>query len=119
MTANTRCHGFVERRKHPRYPIALELHYKTRFAPDGSGEVSDISSSGLHFRSDCILPVGRPIDVILPWPFLLQERCRLQVCIRGRTVRSDAKGTAVAIEHHEFRTAGRVLTEDDRVLAAV
>ena len=107
-----------ERRKHRRYPIALMLEYKAPPAPDGIGEVFDISSSGVYFRSDYILRVGRPIDVIVPWPYLLDGHCRLQLCIRGRIVRSDARGTAVMIQHHEFRTAGRRLADDHRVLAA-
>ena len=120
MTAYTKRHRFVgERRKHHRYPIALQVHYTTQFAPAGSGEVSDISSSGLRFRSGCIFPVGGQIEATLPWPFLLKERCRLQLYIRGHIVRSDGKGTAVKIDQYEFRTAGRILTEDHRALVAV
>ncbi|MBZ5625341.1 MAG: PilZ domain-containing protein [Acidobacteriia bacterium] len=117
MTAERRIFP-VERRKHRRYPIALKLQYKAHPAPDGTGEVTDISSSGLYFRSEYILRVGRPINIILPWPFLLEGRCRLQLRIRGRIVRSDAKGTAVMIYHHEFHTAGRSQADAPRVMAA-
>ena len=102
----------MDRRKSRRFPIALKVRYRMRSARTGSGEVSDISSGGIRFHSDRILPVGQSIEVSLPWPYLLEGRCRLQLHMRGRIIRSNAAGTAVAIKHHEFRTAGSHLMEN-------
>jgi len=95
----------VDRRKTRRFPIALKLRYRMQSAAAGSGEVSDISSGGVRFHADRLLAVGQAIEVNLPWPFLLEGRCGLQLRMRGRVVRSNVMGTAVAIKHHEFRTA--------------
>lgn len=108
----------MDRRKSRRFPIALKVRYRMRSARTGSGEVTDISSGGIRFHSDRILPVGQSIEISLPWPYLLEGRCRLQLRMRGRIIRSNAMGTAVAIKHHEFRTAGSHLVEDQVMPAA-
>jgi hypothetical protein len=114
-----------DRRKSRRYPIALKLRYVIKSAKPGNGEVSDISSGGVRFFADRPLPVGKVIEINVPWPFLLEGRCRLQLRMRGRVVRSNAKGTAVKIHTHEFRTVGSHPAEDpirpvgmDRYIAA-
>lgn len=101
-----------DRRKNRRFPIALKVRYRIKSARAGSGDVSDISSGGVRFHADRVLPVGQAIEVNLPWPFLLEGRCRLQLRMRGRVVRSNAMGTAVAIKGHEFRTVSSHLVDD-------
>jgi hypothetical protein len=101
-----------DRRKSRRFPIALEVRYRIKSAIAGSGEVSDISSDGVRFHADRVLPVGKAIEVSLPWPFLLEGRCRLQLRMRGRIVRSNAMDTAVAINNYEFRTVSSHLADN-------
>lgn len=102
----------IDRRKTRRFPIALKVRYRMKSARAGSGEVCDISSCGVRFHADRVLPVGQAIEINLQWPFLLEGRCGLQLHLRGRVVRSNAMGTAVAIKQHEFRTAGSHLGGD-------
>ena len=103
----------INRRKHHRYPISLKLNYKTKSAGSGTGEVADIGSGGIFFQTHYLLPVGQRIEAAMTWPFLLDGHCHLQLCIRGSILRSNALGTAVAIERYEFRTAGTLVADHD------
>ena len=99
-----------DQRSNGRYPIALELQYKLlnkgRVQSLGSGKTLNISSGGVLFEADNLLPTSGPIELALSWPFLLEGVCGLKLVMRGRIVRSDAKATAVKAEFHEFRTSG-------------
>jgi hypothetical protein len=65
-----------------------------------------MSSGGIYFETQEPLPKDGRIELAMDWPFLLEGVCALKLVMRGRVVRSDAKGTAVRIMQHEFRTAG-------------
>jgi hypothetical protein len=95
------------RRADRRFPVALKLNYRMTSGECGKGEVCNISSGGLMFRSGSVLLVGKMIDVILAWPLLMDGDCPMQLRISGRVVRSDATGTAIAIGKYEFQTADR------------
>ena len=98
----------IERRTNRRFPISLKLRYLLSKSLSGEGQVRDMSSSGILFQCGAALPLGRNIEVILAWPFLLNGDCPLQLRILGRILRSDARGTAVSIRSYEFRTSSRV-----------
>jgi hypothetical protein len=95
-----------------RYPITLELQYKLlsggRVEQLGVGRTLNVSSGGVLFESDDLLPAGGPIELAMNWPFLLEGICSLKLVMRGRIVRCDpnSKAAAVKAEYHEFRTAG-------------
>lgn len=99
-----------DQRSNGRYPIALELQYrllnKGRVQSLGSGKTLNISSGGVLFEADHLLPASGPIELAMSWPFLLEGVCGLKLVMRGRIVRSDARATAVKAEFHEFRTSG-------------
>ena len=95
------------RRRQIRFPIVLKLNFRMRSGLSGEGVLLNISSSGLLFRCTTNLFAGNQIEIDLPWPCLLNGNCPLQLRIRGRIVRSDQFGTAVAIQKHEFRTVAR------------
>jgi hypothetical protein len=101
-----------EQRLNGRYPITLELQYKLlskgRVERLGIGRTLNISSGGVLFESDDLLPAGGLIELAMKWPFLLEGICSLKLVMRGRIVRSDANSKAAAVkgEYHEFRTAG-------------
>jgi hypothetical protein len=95
------------RRAHRRYPVALKLLYRMTSGECGKGEVCNISSSGLMFRSGAVLLVGKMIEVVVAWPLLLGGDCPVELRISGRVVRSDVTGTAIAIGKYEFHTADR------------
>jgi hypothetical protein len=101
-----------DQRSRGRYPIILELQYKLlrggRVARTGSGRTLNISSGGVLFKTDDLLPERGAVELAMKWPFLLEGSCGLKLVMRGRIVRCDsnARATAVRAESHEFRTAG-------------
>ena len=99
-----------DRRTKRRYPINLEVQYRLlkhrRVERLGAGRTLNISSGGVLFEADGLLPGTGPIELALTWPFLLHGSCNLKLVIRGRIVRSNEKAIAIRAEFHEFRTAG-------------
>ena len=101
-----------DRRVNRRYPIALELQYKLLnrgpVEQQGVGRTRNISSGGVLFETDAILPTTGPIELAINWPFLLNGTCNLKLVMRGRIVRcgTNPKVIAVKAQYHEFHTAG-------------
>lgn len=90
-------------RQHQRFPITVPAEYVfggKRF----QAMTRNVSSGGVFLKTDTVLPGGEPIQVLIDWPVLLEERCHLRLVIFGKTVRSDWTGTAVEITRYEFRT---------------
>lgn len=102
----------VDHRANGRYPISLEVQYKLlrgdRVVRVGSGKTLNISSSGVLFETDELLPPTGVVELAIQWPFLLRKVCSLKLVMRGRIVRRDypSRATAVRAYSHEFRTAG-------------
>src|SRR5262249_26434496 len=100
--------GAGDLRRHRRYPIALEVQFKSmqsRLPQMGVGTTVNISSGGVLFRCPQPLPTRSSIEMSLTWPFSLSD-CALKLVMRGRVVRSDGQSTAVEVTRYEFRTAG-------------
>jgi len=100
------------RREQRRFPLALKLTYTLKSGEHGSGELSNMGSSGLLFQCGHRFVKGELINVSLEWPYLLDGSCPLQLCVHGRILRSGDFGTAVATMKHEFRTARRKTTAE-------
>ena len=104
-----------DQRLRGRYPIALELQYKLlnkgRVERLGVGQTLNISSGGVLFEAAGLLPSSGPVELAISWPFLLDGAVKLKLVMSGHIVRNDAKAIAVKVEHHEFRTTGRSLSE--------
>jgi hypothetical protein len=98
------------RRLHDRYPLALKLQYKIPnkkgLVHHGCGRTLDISSGGVLFEADCLLPASGPIELAIDWPYLLDGVVSLELVMKGPIVRSDTKAVAVKADHYEFLTAG-------------
>ena len=98
-----------DRRSGARYPVSLQLRYKP--ADDyeseqlGYGRTIDISSRGVLFEADNLIPVKRKIELALDWPVRLDGSCFLQLVMRGAVVRLDNNRIAVRSDCYEFRTA--------------
>lgn len=109
-----------DRRAARRYPIALQLQYrlmrKGRIQLLGFGRTINISSHGVLFEVDDVVPTGGQLELALNWPLLLEGSCGLQLIMRGRILRTDEKIIALKAEFHEFRTAGRVPHEKPAVI---
>ena len=72
----------------------------------GTGAVVDISSKGLSFRGQTVLPAGVCILASLAWPARLNDQCPLQLVVEGRVIRTDGTVAIMSILRYEFRTAG-------------
>lgn len=99
-----------ERRGDRRYDLQLELRWKLirrkRVLESGTGHTLDLSSGGLLFETDRMLPVGLNVELSVAWPVMLHNVANMQLVISGRIMRSTGQRTAVQMSQHEFRTAG-------------
>ena len=97
-----------DRRASVRFPLSLDLRYSVshRRAPleTGSGQIIDLSSSGLPFATQGPLEPGLKLDVAIDWPVLLDEHVQLQLVVTGVVVWSSQTETAMRIQRHDFRT---------------
>jgi hypothetical protein len=97
------------RRGQRRFPLTLKLTYTLKSGQQGSGELTNMGSSGLLFQCAHHFVKGELIKVSLDWPYMLDGSCPLQLVVQGRILRSGDSGTAIATLKHEFRTARRVV----------
>ena len=104
--------AFVEKRTRQRFPMNMELKFTVgggrRNRIQGLGDVVDISSRGVAFRTVAALEPGAAIEASLAWPAVLNGDCALRVVIEGRVIRSAENLTVMSVERYEFRTSGRV-----------
>ena len=66
----------------------------------------NLSSGGIWFSTENMLPSGVPVELSLGWPVPLNDSCPMKLTVYGSVVRSHQGGAAVAIERYEFRTSG-------------
>jgi hypothetical protein len=99
-----------DRRAGTRFPLAIEVRYALLGCREqrktGSGQMIDLSSSGLSFTADRPLLTGQKIEVAIDWPVLLDGGVRLQLVMWGVVVRTSATTAALKIQRHEFKTRG-------------
>ena len=98
-----------DQRSRRRYPILLEVEYKMNRRPvvlSGSARTLNISSGGVLFEVNDLLPANGPIRLILNWPILLDKVRPLKLVIDGHIVRNEGNRIAITIKHHEFYTTG-------------
>jgi hypothetical protein len=99
-----------ERRAGTRFPLGIEVRYALVGCREqrktGSGQIIDLSSSGLSFTADRRLPTGQKLEVAIDWPVLLDGGVRLQLVMSGVVVRTSGTTTALKIQRHEFKTRG-------------
>lgn len=99
-----------DRRASARYPVTLEIRYAAsdhaNSVEKGSGRISDLSSSGLHFSADRALAPGLCLDLVIDWPLRHNRRVQLQLIAVGVVVWSSGTNTALRLQRHEFRTLG-------------
>lgn len=100
-----------ERRAHQRYPIMFDVEY---MVPNGNGvgkkgfgRTINISSHGVLLDIDAQLPNRCPIQLSIPWPFLLDQSIQLKLFLYGNIVRVLSNRIAVRVTGHTFITTGR------------
>jgi len=72
----------------------------------GRGMTCDLSTGGVAFIADQVLPCGVTIELWIEWPARLYDQHALRLIVHGRVVRSNNAITAIRTVRHEFRTAG-------------
>jgi PilZ domain len=99
------------RRKSQRFPIGLDVHYRTlgrrSDAFVGTGKTINISSSGVLFTSQHELPIGTRLEVSMRWPMKLNEKCGLNLVATGRVVRHAKGQLALRFQEWQFRTTSQ------------
>jgi hypothetical protein len=98
----------VEARSSRRFPISLALEYelassyKASATGRGRGTTINLSSSGVLFESQQILPVGRRLYLSLDWP-VRRDQADMVLFIFGRVARMSGTSIGVEIRKCEFR----------------
>ena len=77
-----------------------------RVSQTGSGKTVNISSSGVCFTTESLLPVGTSVELSINWPVLLLDSCHLKLITHGRVIRSSEEGAVLTIDRYDFRTQG-------------
>jgi hypothetical protein len=101
----------IERRSRQRFPLALAVEYKLlgRSERSGIGWTRNISSRGVLFEAAEREPIAGTIELMVNWPWVLDNTCALKLVMRGRVVRMEGRGVAIESIEHEFRTAGPIM----------
>ncbi len=97
----------VERRSKVRYPIRLNVQYRTIDRGDkvaGDGLTVNMSSSSLLATCQHEIRTGRQMEVLIDWPSLLDSTVPLRLVITGRVIRSAPTTFAIEFEQYQFRT---------------
>jgi hypothetical protein len=99
-----------DRRCDQRHEIALNLRYRSlqegKPPSTGVGTSMNIGRGGICFKAECEFVPGALLELVLEWPFLLQNRCQLELVIEGRVAWSEGGRTGLVMSHYEFRTRG-------------
>jgi len=102
----------LERRSKIRYPVSLNVKYRTVGRSDrisGVGRTLNMSSGGLLIAADQRTEVGAKVELNVEWPSLLDGMIPLQLVAIGRVVRCLESGFALAFTQYQFRTMSRKL----------
>jgi hypothetical protein len=97
--------GRRERRRTRRYPLKLEVAYRTASEGGGftgSGETRDISSRALLFTADSELAAGANLQVTLRWPVELGGATPIRLLASGPILRRDSRGIVLLIKRYAF-----------------
>jgi hypothetical protein len=102
-----------DKREKLRFPLKLDVRYRIlkqgKSLEAGSGLTADISSAGIAFTAERMLPLGVAIEMVIAWPVALEDGCPLQLVARGRLVRREGSRVACAIQKIEIRTKARMV----------
>jgi len=107
MAIRDRMKGSAERRGSDRFPIDLVVRYKVlskRVGQKGRfGNTINISSNGILFTIDQPLVSRTLMELSISWPRQLDNKCQLQLIVRGRVARLEDGRAVIEIKQYEFR----------------
>jgi hypothetical protein len=99
-----------DRRDDHRYAVELDLEYRITgpgsHGECGLGKTIDIGRGGICYEGQHHLRAGDMAELLVDWPFLLQNRCPLRLILSGKVIWSDEGRCAVSISRYEFQTCG-------------
>ena len=98
-------HSGPERRATRRFPIELEVRYRTLTGPRsfGTGKTVNMSSGGLLIAADDSLAPRTPVEIVAAWPLKNMRQVPLNLTLMGRVVRVQQKPVpAIAIKIHRY-----------------
>ncbi len=97
-----------ERRRSCRYEIPSLVEYRLiqgkEVVESGIGQMVDMCSGGIRFRSSRTLPVGKEVRLSVDWPVRLNQVVPLRLCVTGRIIRSEGNEAVAKIKKYEYRT---------------
>jgi len=94
----------AERRAAARVRIECPIKYQTLSEPKraGEGHSIDISTSGICFTSESLLPAGAKITVCMRWPVGLEDGVPVELHAVGTLVRAEPMRAAMEIDETKF-----------------
>jgi len=102
----------LERRSKIRYPVSLNVKYRTVGRSNrvsGVGRTMNMSSGGLLIAADQHTQLGSRIELNIEWPSMLDGQIPLQLVAVGKVVRCMESGFALSFTQYQFRTMSRKL----------
>ena len=96
-----------DRRTRLRFPLDMDLRYQVSWhatSMSGTGQVVNISSKALAFRTGAPLHPGMRLSVSVAWPTKLDE-CKLRFVFEGVVLRASDGLVVATIERPQFRTS--------------
>jgi hypothetical protein len=95
-----------DRRLQRRYPLELDVEFKIvdddKVVSAGTGRTGNMSSGGVLFYSEEMVPSGPQVELAVRWPAVLGNAPFLELRISGRLVRNDSQGMAMRMSRYHF-----------------
>jgi hypothetical protein len=93
------------RRRNVRSDFEQEVRYVTLDGnkQTGVGMTVNISSGGVCFTTQSLLPVGTSVELSMNWPALMRDSSPIKLIIYGRVIRSGENKVVVTVGGHTFR----------------
>ena len=96
--------GGSERRRAVRVQIECQSRYETHAVPKqvGRGRTIDMSSSGISFTTESLLPGGTEVTLHVTWPVHLEDNVLVELRAVGKVTRADATKAAIQTDSMSF-----------------
>ena len=95
-----------DRRTHLRFPVDADLRYRVSGQKiRGTGQVENISSNALAFRTEGLLQPGMLLSLSVAWPAKLDECKKLRFVFEGVVLRAGDGLVVTTIERPQFQSS--------------
>jgi len=97
----------VERRTAPRLQVEFPLQYETHSEPRraGEGHTIDMSTTGIAFTAESLLPTNVTVRLFVRWPVALEGDVAVELHATGRVVRAEGRKAAMQVEETKFQVS--------------